>query len=57
MDNISQTFIEEMTKMIIRPHRDVYASEKLGKIPDKHRTDQSDNQRQIREQFLSQRDQ
>lgn len=30
MDQTDRTFIDDMTKMIIRPHRDIYTVEKLG---------------------------
>lgn len=32
MDQTDRNFIDDMTKMIIRPHRDIYTIEKLGKI-------------------------
>jgi hypothetical protein len=31
MEQTDRTFIDDMTKMIIRPHRDIYTLEKLGK--------------------------
>lgn len=33
MDQTDRTFIDDMTKMIIRPHRDIYTLEKMGKCP------------------------
>lgn len=32
MDQTDRNFIDDMTKMIIRPHRDIYTIEKLGNI-------------------------
>jgi hypothetical protein len=32
MEQRDTSFIDEMTKMIIRPHRDIYTIEKLGNI-------------------------
>jgi hypothetical protein len=32
MEQTDRTFIDDMTKMIIRPHRDIYTIEKLGKV-------------------------
>lgn len=32
MEQADRTFIDDMTKMIIRPHRDIYTIEKLGNI-------------------------
>ena len=34
MDQTDRTFIDDMTKMIIRPQRDIYTIDKLGKVTD-----------------------